>query len=294
MKRRAIWLVFAMLSAFILPLGAAAEDPPAPTMRHQSRLDGLPVAGPADVATFIFETQPGARTPPHTHPGLVVGTVIEGELTLVIGGTETSYTVGEVFTEPPGAVAIAHNRGAVRSRVLGSMVIPRDSAPSAAEPGAPPPASPAPATLYFHRTAAVLPAGAYEVAHTVLDFAPGAQTPPHTHPGQVVATVLAGEISFTTGGTTRAYKTGESFIELPGVVGQARNVGSAPATVMGVHLLPRGAPLSMPVAPGMPSTGSGGGAGSLSGPTALGLLALSTGALLAAGWLVRRREVRRR
>jgi hypothetical protein len=36
----------------------------------------------------------------------------------------------------------------------------------------------------------------------VLDFAPGAQTPPHTHPGQVVGTVLAGEITFTTGGAT--------------------------------------------------------------------------------------------
>jgi quercetin dioxygenase-like cupin family protein len=306
MRRQSFLASLLLVLAFALPVAVAAADPPIPATRYQTRTDGLPVAGPADVVTFIFETQPGAQTPPHTHPGLVVGTVIEGETTMIIGGTEKTYRVGEVLTEPPGVVAVAVNRGAVRSRVLGSMVIPQGSAPSAAEPGASPPASPAPATLYFHRTAAVLPAGAYEVAHTVLDFAPGAETPPHTHPGQVVATVLDGEITFTTQGTTKAYKVGETFAELPGVVGQARNAGSAPATVMAVYLLPKGAPLSVPVTPappatgtggalpGMPSTGAGGGQGNLSRPMALGLVALGVGLMIACGRVVRRRVVMRR
>ena len=295
MNRRAIWLVLAMLVSFVLPLGAAAEDPPAPTTRHQFRLDGLPITGPAEIFTHVFETQPGSRTPRHTHPGLLLGTVFEGELTMTVGGVEQAYKTGESFTEPPGVVAVAHNRGTVRSRVLGSMVMPKGGAPSAAEPGEPPAASPAPTTYHVFRADAVLPAGPYEVAHTVLDFAPGAQTPPHTHPGQVVGTVLAGEITFTTEGTTRVYKRGETIVELPGVVGQARNAGSTPATVLAVYLLPKGAPLSTAVAPAPPATGTGGnlpgmpntGAGGDTG-LPLGWLALATGCVLVVGLLLRR------
>ena len=163
-------------------------------------------------------------------------------------------------------------------------------APSTAEPGEPAPASPAPTTFYVFRTDAVLPSGPYEVAHTVLDFAPGAQTPPHTHPGQVVGTVLAGEITFTTQGTTKVYQAGETIVELPGVVGQARNAGSTPATVLAVYLLPQGAPLSSPVmTPGMPATGAGGGGDRLP----VGWLVLLAGGTLVGGAQLLRRAARR-
>lgn len=286
-RRRSLLATFMLILALAVPVAVAADDPPAPTSRHQFRLDGLPITGPAEIFTHVFETQPGSKTPQHTHPGLLLGTVFEGELTMTVGGAEKSYKAGESFTEPPGVVSVAHNRGTVRSRVLGSMVMPKGVAPSTAEPGEPPAASPAPTTFYIFRADAVLPAGPYEVAHTVLDFAPGAQTPPHTHPGQVVGTVLAGEITFTTQGATRVYKAGETIVELPGVVGQARNAGGAPATVLAVYLLPKGAPLSSPVAtPGMPNTGMGGG----TLPLSLGWLALlAGGGTLIFVWKLRRK-----
>ena len=289
-RRRTILATLLLILAAILPLTVAAEDPPAPTTRHQHRMAGLPIAGPAEVFTHVFETPPGAKTPRHTHPALLLGTVFEGELTMTVGGTEKAFKVGESFTEPPGVVSVAHNRGTVRSRVLGSMVMPKGVAPSAAEPGEPPAASPAPTTYYVFRTDAVLPAGAYDVAHTVLDFAPGAQTPLHTHPGQVVGTVLAGEITFTTQGTTKVYKPGETIVELPGIVGQARNVGSVPATVLAVYLLPTGAPVSTAAAmPGLPTTGAGGTTPRSAAPLAALLLG---GALLALVWERRRRGTR--
>jgi quercetin dioxygenase-like cupin family protein len=306
MRRRSILAAVILILAFALPAAVAADDPPAPTTRHAIRVDGLPVAGSADVLAFIVESPPGAQTPPHTHPGLVVATTLEGEVTLTTGGVEKTYKVGEVLTEPPGVAAVARNRGTVRALQMGSMVIPQGAAPSTAEPGASPPAAPALITHYLHRTAAIIPAGPYEVAHTLLDFAPGAQTPPHTHPGQVVSTVLAGEIAFTTGGATTVYMTGETFVELPGVVGQARNAGSAPATVKAVYLLPKGAPLSSPVAPappstgtggtlpGLPSTGAGGGQDHLARPAPLGLAALGASMMIACGWVVRRGEATRR
>ena len=137
------------------------------------------------------------------------------------------------------------------------------------------------------------------MAQTLLDFAPGAQTPMHTHPGQVISTVIAGELSFTTGGTTTVYKVGETFVELPGVIGQARNVGGAPTAVKSVYLLPKGAPLSVPIAPappptgtggtlpGLPSTGAGGGADR---PLAAWLLLAAGGGTLALGWSLRRQR----
>ena len=301
MRRRSILALLTLILAVILPLTAAAEDPPAPTTRHSIRVDGLPVAGPAEVVAFIIESPPGAQTPPYTRPGLLVATTLAGEVTLTTDGVEKAYKVGEVSTEPPGVVTVARNRGAVRAFQMGSMVIPRGAAPGTTVPGASPPAAPALVSHSLHRTAAILPAGPYEVAQTLQDFAPGAQTPPHTHPGQVVVTVLAGELSFTTGGATKTYKVGESFVELPGVVGQARNAGTAPATVKAVYLLPKGAPLSNPVAPTAPATGSGGnrpampntGAGGGNDRPLVAWLVLAVGGALAAGGRLLRQRVHR-
>jgi quercetin dioxygenase-like cupin family protein len=307
-KRRAILLVVLTMLTLGLPLGAAADDPPAPTQRHLYRVAGLPAAGPMEIVTFVLEFPPGAATPPHSHPGLTLATVLEGEVTFDTQGAKKTYRVGESFVELPGDVGVAANTGATRTRVMASIILPKGAAPSTPQPGSPSPAPPAPTALYLYRTDAIIPAGPFDVVQQVLDFAPGAQTPVHTHPGQVAVTVLAGENTFITGGKTTVYRTGESFVELPGVVGQARNAGSTPMAVMATFLLPKGEPLSHPVTPappappstgtggtlpGMPSTGAGGGRGGLSSPVALDLLALSAGTLIVGCWMVRRREAMR-
>jgi quercetin dioxygenase-like cupin family protein len=304
-KRRVSTLVCAILLALGLPLGALADDPPPPTQRHLYRVAGLPVTGPMEMVTFVLEFAPGDATPPHTHPGLTLATVLEGEVTFDTKGAKTTYRAGQSFTELPGDVGVATNTGATRTRVMGSIVLPKGAAPSTPQPGGPSPAPTAPTALYLFRTDAIFPAGEYDVAQQVLDFAPGAQTPVHTHPGQVAVTVLAGDNTFITGGTPTVYTAGDSFVELPGVVGQARNAGSAPMAVMATYLQPKGEPLSHPIpAPpvtgtsgaraGMPSTGAGGAQRGQPPSPALGLAALGAGAILACGWLVRRREARRR
>jgi quercetin dioxygenase-like cupin family protein len=258
-----------------------------------------------EVVTFINEFQPGAQTPAHTHPGLTLVTVLEGEVTFRHPDRERTYRVGDSFVERPGEVGVATNTAAGRTRVMASMVVPKGAAPSTPQSGAAAPPL-TPTLVYLYRTDALIPAAAYDVAQQVLDFAPGAQTPVHTHPGQVVVTVIAGENTFTTGGKSTVYKVGDSFVELPGAVGQARNAGSIPMAVMATFLLPQGAPLSEPVPPappsagtggdlpGMPDTGAGGMMGSPSLPVALGLAALGVGAFLACNWLVRRRETTHR
>ena len=98
----------------------------------------------------------------------------------------------------------------------------------------------------------------FDVVQLVQDFAPGAATPFHTHPGIVVVTVLSGELTFNMNGTDTVYKEGESFVELPNHVVQARNVGTAPTRVMASFLIPPGAPLSIvhPAPAALPKTGA--------------------------------------
>jgi len=287
-----------LMLAFALPVAAAAEDPPGPTTRHQFRTAGLPVAGPAEMVTWVLDFAPGAATPPHTHPGLLLGTQLEGENTFTSGGADKVYKTGETLTELPGVVGVATNKGAVRNRALVSIVLPKGAPQSAAQPGAPAPAL-TPVTSYLSRADAIIPNSPYEVAQAVLDFAPGAQTPVHTHPGQVFVKVIEGALTFTAGGTTTVYQTGESFIEQPGVAAQARNAGTTRATVLATYLLPQGAPLSTPIPappatgtggnlPGLPNTGAGGGT-----EMPLGWLVLLAGGGLAAGTQLLRRRVRR-
>ena len=280
-------MITALLILVLSPLTAGGQQPPGPTTRHQFRTAGLPATSPMELVTFVNEYSPGAQTPPHTHPGLTVVTVLEGAVTVREPGAEQSYTVGDSFVEVPGVVVTALNSGPSRARLAASLVVPQAAVPSTPQAGAPAPPT-APTSLYPYRTEARIPAGPYEVAQAVLDFAPGAQTPLHTHPGQVVVTVLEGEQTIREQGAERVYRAGESFVEAPNVPVQAINRSAGRTTVLATYLLPQGAPLSTPAA--APAAGGGGLARRPLAPAGLALL--GGGLLLTAGWGVCRRRAR--
>ena len=244
---------------------------------------------------------PGAASPWHTHPGLLVVTLVEGEYTLRIrGGGEKVYRMGDSFTEMPNHLVQAHNTSSANAAVVISLVIPDGSALSTPEPGDTTP-PPRPAVGWQGRTDALPPPNPYEVVQWILDFAPGAATPWHTHAGQLLVTVLEGELTFNVNNVDRVYKAGESFVEMPNEVAQARNATGTRTSVLATALLPKGAPLSQPVpaavpAPAppeavapppveLPDTGRNG------HPTPV--LALATVLLLAGAALRRRMQARR-
>jgi quercetin dioxygenase-like cupin family protein len=112
---------------------------------------------------------------------------------------------------------------------------------------------PGPTVIWVFRTPGMAPDGRFNLVQGRLHFEPGAATPWHTHPGQVVVTVLEGENTFTMGDMVHIYRAGESFIELPGPTRmEARNAGTSRMSVMATYLLPWEAPLSNPV-PGQPA-----------------------------------------
>src|SRR5207237_418211 len=124
-----------LIVAFAVPAAVAAADPPAPVVRYVQRLPGLPAPGPMEVVQFLFEYAPGAATPAHTHPGLVVSFVIEGEVTFETGGTTKVHKAGDTIIERPGEVGVARNATAAIARSVVSMVIPQGAAPSTPQPG---------------------------------------------------------------------------------------------------------------------------------------------------------------
>jgi quercetin dioxygenase-like cupin family protein len=295
MRRRIpLMMVAALLTLVLSPLAAGGQQPPGPTTRHQFRAAGLPAAGPMEVVTWVLDFAPGAATPPHTHPGLLLATVLEGETTFSRAGTDKVYRPGESLIEVPGEVGLARNTGAGRARTMISLVAPKGAPPSTPQPGGPSPAPPATTNVYLNRTDAIIPPGPYEVVQVVQDYAPGAWGPPHTHPGQVVITVIAGAMTLRSGTTETVYQTGESWVEVPGgPVQQGGNAGAVPATLMITFLLPQGAPLSIPAAamPGLPATGSG---GERRLTPSLWLLVLAGTGLGAGGWVGWRRLLRAR
>ncbi len=300
MRRRSILAILVLVLVLVFPMTVAADDPPGPTTRHQFRVAGLPVVGLAEMNRFSLEFAPGAATPAHDHPGQVLVTVLEGEVTLVTPGAKKVNKVGDSFIESPNEVGTASNTGTGKARVVVSIVAPQGPPLATEHPGGPSPAPATPTTFYFVNTAAILPGDPYEVVQQVLDFAPGAQTPVHTHPGQVFVTVLEGELTFKTGGADKVYRVGESFIEQPGVAAQARNAGAVRTTTHVTYLLPQGVPLSAPVAPTAPATGTGGNLPGLPNTGAGGgtavplgwLVLLACGALASGAQLLRRRARR--
>ncbi len=85
----------------------------------------------------------------------------------------------------------------------------------------------------------------YDLLTLIIDFPNGAGFPEHYHGGNVVATVLSGEITLKEKGAERVVKTGEIWTEAPGAVHSVVNKG-APARVAVSILLPKGAEMQTP------------------------------------------------
>ena len=84
----------------------------------------------------------------------------------------------------------------------------------------------------------------YQVASLLLDFPPGAWTPPHTHGGQGYLTVLEGEMTLRMAGMEHKYGVGEGWVDRADVVHELGNAGTSTARLVATYLLPRGASLT--------------------------------------------------
>ena len=83
---------------------------------------------PAGYETHIMlvTSAPGAFLPRHTHPGVEMSYVVEGELTVTIEGkADLVVKAGSSFSVPPGVAHGAKNTALIPTKVLATFVIER-------------------------------------------------------------------------------------------------------------------------------------------------------------------------
>ena len=91
------------------------------------------------------------------------------------------------------------------------------------------------------RLQAAAPPAQPEILEVVLDFAPGAWTPLHTHGGPVYVTVIDGTITVRQDGSDTTFAAGDGWAELADEPHLAGNDTSTPVRVVATFVLPKGA-----------------------------------------------------
>jgi quercetin dioxygenase-like cupin family protein len=122
--------------------GETGFPAPVPTVVMTSRATSPLPAGLVSVVQVVWDFEPGAATPSHTHHGFFLVTVVDGALgrLTVADGKEQIYRTGESFTEATGREwdAIVRNVSGGRTRnfftVLATQLPPSTNLPAAAAP----------------------------------------------------------------------------------------------------------------------------------------------------------------
>lgn len=271
MTRHKVMLALSLLAVLLLSTSSAGAQTPGPTVasKHQQEFAHSP--GQFDLVQVVQELAPGAETPPHSHGGNGQATVLEGEVVLKVGDKETTYTAGQGFVETADEKMQVLNKSSSRARFAVAFVLPQGKAFSTPAGTS---AKPGPTVLSKHQTAIDQP-GPFDLVQLVQKFAPGAQTPPHSHGGDGQVNVVEGDFELRTGGGTKRFSAGDGFTETAGEAMQLANVGAGEATMVVSFVLSKGAELTTPradlqlAATGLPTVPA----------TAAGLW------LVAAGWL---------
>lgn len=123
------------------------------------------------------------------------------------------------------------------------LLVPQQPAETEAQSAAQLP--PGPRTVHQSAIEIAMPSAPIEAVQMVLDFAPGAWTPPHSHGGDVLVTVLAGTMTLRGDEGERTYAAGETWTEKAGNVHAAGNKTNSTATVVVSFLMPKGGRLTI-------------------------------------------------
>jgi len=298
MKPRTALTAMIALLLLVAPCASAFGQPlpPGPTKVYESTIALANPPAQADLIQTVLDFTPGTWTPFHRHGGQAFNLVLAGEITLRENNTEKIFKPGEGWSDTPDQVHAAGNAGAAPARLLVTFLLPREAPLTTVQQGGssqqPPPG---PTKVYESKVAVAKVPAQGDLIQVLLDFAPGAWTPPHTHGGQTLNTVLEGEITLRENGADKALKPGEIWSDSPDQVHAAGNAGATKASLAVAFLLPKGAQLTtvqaaVPVAAPatLPKTGEA------DQRALIGWLVLVTViGLIAGGWLLRWRHQHR-
>jgi quercetin dioxygenase-like cupin family protein len=114
-------LRLAALAAMVLASAAGAQPSPV----HKTTLQDTPFPPPIyHTATVRTVVDPGGEVAPHTHPGVEMGYVLEGQATLnVRGKPPRSLAAGDSFSVPARTVHSVQNTGPGALTMLSTYVV---------------------------------------------------------------------------------------------------------------------------------------------------------------------------
>ena len=129
MLRPALTIISALL--FACQIANAQDAAPKPTAVDAiKRLQLLRMDYPADAyASLIFtiDVVPGGIVARHTHPGIEMGYVLEGEGTLQVEGqAELAMKPGTPYKVPPGTPHSGKNTGDKPLKIIATFVVEKD------------------------------------------------------------------------------------------------------------------------------------------------------------------------
>ena len=121
----------AAVMGFVAGSGALAQEAPKPTaVEIIKRLQLQRVDYPADAyASMIYSVEviPGGLIARHTHPGVEMGYVLEGEGVLQVEGqAEVAMKPGVTYKVPPGVPHAGKNNGAAPLKIAATYVVEKD------------------------------------------------------------------------------------------------------------------------------------------------------------------------
>lgn len=243
-------LIVAVVAAVALALPVPiALGQPGVAFLAEKRFEAADPPDPAEVLQAVLDFAPGAWTPLHTHTGPGYATVLEGEMTLRKGGADQKFRAGEGWIDSPNEPHMAGNDGPTTSRIVATFVLPRGATPTTVVgTGAASDLPSGPATFSQLRFDAPGLPRPLDVVQRMIEVAPGAQVPMHSHPGPTIATALEGSGTFAAGGTTQTIGAGQSWIEPANQVHGRTVTGTGPIRIVATSLVPRGLPDTVPAA----------------------------------------------
>jgi quercetin dioxygenase-like cupin family protein len=251
-----------LLLTYLVPAGSAvsmpaegapappdSQRPPGPIARFQSRMRIDEELPHSQVGHVLLTYQPGARTAPDEPRTAQVLTVVSGEVTVLSGATQQTYTPGQHWIESPGQAWLSENRGS-------SPAVVAVSTTRAAEPSqmiAPQAATVAPQAAdalaarltrtEVQRSASSIPGR--EIVQVLTQIPAGVESGWHTHPGEEVGYILAGTVEMSVRGQpTRTLHAGDGFLIPPQTQHNAFDVGPETGQMLSTYIVESGQPLA--------------------------------------------------
>jgi quercetin dioxygenase-like cupin family protein len=105
--------------------GVGAQQLGAPrTILHRANVASMPGH---EIVETVADFQPSATTGPHTHPGEMVGYVLEGTMSVEVHGqSPVTLSQGQSLIIPAGVVHTDTNIGRKVARMLATYVVEKD------------------------------------------------------------------------------------------------------------------------------------------------------------------------